>query len=86
MAGMFGAPVGQSAEISDMATLAQTQGQEIKNAAGMQAMQEQQRLAQIMQGLSGRGTPVEMMEEASEQPGGYASLPLQTAEDVPVLV
>lgn len=65
MAGMFGAPVGQSAAISDMATLAQTQGQEIKNAAGMQALQEQQRLAQIMQGLSGKGTPVEMMEEAS---------------------
>lgn len=65
MAGLFGAPIGQSAAVADMAQIAQTQGQELKNQAMGQQMQEHARLTQIMQGLSGQGTPVEMMEQAS---------------------
>lgn len=65
MAGLFGAPVGQSQALADMQTIAQTQGQELNNQAMAQKLGDQQRLTQIMQGLSGNGTPVEMMEQAS---------------------
>lgn len=65
MSDLFGAPSGQQAAIADMQRMAQTQGQQISNVQGAQKLQEQQRMAQIMQSMGDKGTPADRLEEAS---------------------